>query len=113
MTNVDFATTESGEFNTSNDACFRCGKKGHYIYDCLIRNKDYFYDDPLVDPDGNPTPLVLDNVPLPEYCDPNDVITCLLPYGQYNPGIGAPFAIILRYFKLDSNWCSDFLIPSS
>ena len=59
-----------------------------------FNRKNYFYDDPLVNEDGTPSDLNLENVPLPDYCDPNDVITCLLPYGQYNPGMGAPFAIL-------------------
>ena len=59
-----------------------------------FKRKDYYYDDPLIDPYGNPSELDLTNVPLPDFCDPNDVLTCLLPYEEYNPGMGAPFAIL-------------------
>jgi len=59
-----------------------------------FKRKNYYYDDPLIDEYGNPSELDLTNVPLPDFCDPNDVLTCLLPYGEYNPGMGAPFAIL-------------------
>ena len=35
-----------------------------------------------------------DFLTLPEYCNPNDVLTCLLPYNEYSPGMGEPFAIL-------------------
>jgi len=38
--------------------------------------------------------LDITNLVLPEYCNPNNVESCLLPYGVYTPGIGAPFAMI-------------------
>ena len=55
-----------------------------------FNRKNYYYDDPL---DENST-LDISNLTLPEYCNPNDVLTCLLPYNEYSPGMGAPFAIL-------------------